>query len=68
MRALAAVIITRQTRRLKQDVSRQNCLENSFSGERLFNERLGLNRVQGVLFCGVSPRIYEPAPGLEAES
>jgi len=33
-----------------QDVSRQNCLENSFSGERLFNERLGLNRVQGVLF------------------
>ena len=39
-----AVFETRRTRR-------QDCLENSFSGERLFNERPGLNRVRGVLFC-----------------
>ena len=39
-----AVFETRRTRR-------QDCLENSFSGERLFNKRPGLNRVRGVLFC-----------------
>ena len=39
-----AVFETRRTRR-------QDCLENSFSGERLFNKRPGLNQVRGVLFC-----------------
>jgi len=38
---------------LKAGVSRQNCVENSFSGERLFNVRPGLNRVRGVSFCGI---------------
>ena len=62
-RALAA-FITRRTRRLKASVSRQYCLENSFSGERLFNVRSGLNRVRGVSFCGVFlPRSYDLRAG-----